>query len=122
MLASISPTPGAMEKRDMEQDTAGTPGMSAGHTPDALPAFDGAVAAIISGDAEAHNLWVLLSHESQRDGYALRPMPWEGPGQYQHIRYKNGRAGFVRLPDGRGLQAEVLQRRAAIAKATGGGA
>ncbi|HEU5019650.1 MAG TPA: hypothetical protein VFT69_16955 [Pseudolabrys sp.] len=70
--------------------------------------------AIASRTAEAFALWVLLSDESQRDGYALRPMPWEGSGEYQHVRYADGRNGFVRIPIGEGLPT-----RAAIAKAEG---
>ncbi len=53
---------------------------------------------IQAGRAEAFALWVLLSQESERDGYALKPMPWEGPGEYQHVKFNDGREGFVRVP------------------------
>jgi len=61
--------------------------------------FDEAVQAIVAGNAKAHALWVLLSEPSARDGYALKPMPWEGPGEYQHVSHDDGRTGFVRVPD-----------------------
>lgn len=69
--------------------------------------------AIALGRARAHSLWVLLSDEHQRDGYALRPMPWEGPGEYQHVSYDDGRAGFVRVPvdDGRPLPISPAESR-----------
>lgn len=62
--------------------------------------FDAAVAAIKEGRAQPHSLWTLLSDAHERDGYWLRPMPWEGPGEYQHVTYDDGRAGFVRIPCG----------------------
>jgi hypothetical protein len=60
--------------------------------------YDEAATAIAKGEAEGHALWVLLSDEHQRDGYWLKPMPWEGPGQYQHVSFNDGRAGFIRVP------------------------
>jgi hypothetical protein len=32
-----------------------------------------------------HALWILLASEHDRDGYALRPRVWEGPGEYQRV-------------------------------------
>jgi len=61
-------------------------------------AYHQAAKAIAAGEAEAYALWVLLSDEHQRDGYGLKPMPWEGPGEYQHVKYGDGRDGFVRIP------------------------
>jgi hypothetical protein len=64
-------------------------------------AYDAATRAIRDGKAKAHALWVLLSAESDRDGYALKPIPWEGSGEYQRVTYDDGRDGFVRIPEGR---------------------
>lgn len=71
--------------------------------------FAEAAKAIEAGHAEARALWVLLAKEDERDGYDLKPMPWEGPGQYQRIVYANGRDGFVRLP-----VCKALPMRAAL--------
>ena len=65
--------------------------------------FDEARKAIFAGMAKAHALWVLLRDEHQRDGYALKPMPWEGSGEYQHVSFSDGRRGFVRLPSDKRL-------------------
>lgn len=59
--------------------------------------YDEASRAIAAGQAEAHALWVLLSDEHERDGHWLKPMPWEGPGEYQRVSYVDGRNGFVRM-------------------------
>lgn len=58
-----------------------------------------AARAISAGRASAAALWVILSEESQRAGCMLKPMPWEGPGEYQRVTYADGRDGFVRLSD-----------------------
>lgn len=42
------------------------------------------------GEPIRHPLWVLLSDEHERDGYALKPDPWEGPGEYQRVTYPGG--------------------------------
>ncbi len=68
-----------------------------------MAAFNDARRDIAAGRARAHALWVLLSREDERDGYWLKPMPWEGPGEYQHVSYADGREGFVRLPDWQSL-------------------
>lgn len=61
--------------------------------------FDSALKAIRAKQAEPHALWVLLREESERDGYAIKPAPWEGPGEYQHVRYFDERGSvFVFLP------------------------
>ncbi|TGR81218.1 hypothetical protein EN866_35435 [Mesorhizobium sp. M2D.F.Ca.ET.223.01.1.1] len=60
--------------------------------------FDEARKAIFAGKAKSHALWAILTDEHQRDGYALRPMPWEGSGEYQWVSFDDGRSGFVRLP------------------------
>lgn len=72
-----------------------------------------ALEAIHGGRAEAFALWALISDEHQRDGYALRPIPWEGPGEYQHVRYADGRDGFVRLNE----SGVSLPTRACLSKA-----
>ena len=59
--------------------------------------FNEARKAIFSGRAQAHELWVLLSDERQRDGYALKPSPWEGPGEYQRVTFDDGRNVLVRV-------------------------
>lgn len=64
--------------------------------------FDEAAKAILGGRATPHALCAIISTEGQRDGYALRPLIWEGPGTYQHVSYEDGRSGFVRLPDSAG--------------------
>lgn len=55
--------------------------------------------AIARGDAQAHALWVILTNENDRDGYALKPLQWDGIGEYQHISFRDGRDGFVRVGD-----------------------
>lgn len=62
-----------------------------------------AKAEIAAGRARAFALWVLLSEESARDGYALKPAPWEGSGEYQHVTFDDGRDVFVRIPENRSL-------------------
>lgn len=61
--------------------------------------FNAAVDAIERGEACACSLWLMLCDESERDGYALKPQPWEGRGQYQRVEYTDGRSVLVRLPD-----------------------
>lgn len=65
--------------------------------------YDEAAQSIRAGKAQAFALWVLLTNESERDGFHLKPMPWEGPGEYQHVKYDDGRDGFVMLPSGKRL-------------------
>lgn len=62
---------------------------------------------ILAGRCMAQHLWVILSDEHERDRFALKPMPWEGPGQYQHVHYLDGRDGFVRVPS-TGLKRDSL--------------
>lgn len=81
--------------------------------------FDEAVAAVIAGTAKAHALWVILSKESDRDGYALKPAPWEGSGEYQRVAFNDGRDVFVRIPDFHySIDDTAKIRRRAISKAT----
>lgn len=62
-------------------------------------AYDKAKADIAAGRAKAHALWVILSNQHDRDGYAIRPDPWEGPGRYQHVSYGDAPLGvFIRIP------------------------
>jgi hypothetical protein len=68
--------------------------------------FNQAKAAILAGTAEKRALWVLLQCESERDGYALRPRPWEGAGQYQAVTFGDGRCVFVLIPSGHRLPGE----------------
>lgn len=65
--------------------------------------YDRAQAAIAAGEATGHALWILLSAETDRDGYALKPDPWEGPGEYQHVSFAPDRQApaLVRIPAGR---------------------
>ena len=44
-----------------------------------------------------HTLWVLLQSKQDRDGYALKPDPWEGPGEYQQVTYSDGRDVLVKV-------------------------
>lgn len=53
-----------------------------------------------------HPLWVLLGAESARDGYALKPSPWEGPGEYQRVVYPDGRDVLHKV-DGEAHRAAV---------------
>lgn len=63
--------------------------------------FFDAVEAIKAGRAKAHALWLILSDEKERDGYALKPCPWDGPGEYQHVSFGSESLGIlVRIPDG----------------------
>jgi hypothetical protein len=74
--------------------------------------YQTALAEISAGRAKAHPLWVLLSHESDRDGFGLRPSLWEGPGEYQRVSFPDNQLGvLVRLP--------TLRSRLPIAKAEG---
>lgn len=74
--------------------------------------YDDAASAIKAGEAEAHALWVLLSDEHERDAYALKPAPWEGPGEYQRVTYADGRDVFVRVPGWRSLPVKPTSPRA----------
>lgn len=42
------------------------------------------------------SLWVLLTTPADRDGYALKPLIWEGGGEYQHVVLSDGREGFIK--------------------------
>ncbi|MCA0276311.1 MAG: hypothetical protein LCH86_09920 [Proteobacteria bacterium] len=75
--------------------------------------FNEAKRAIATGRARARALWVILTDEHQRDGYALKPSPWEGPGEYQNVSFGDGPGSLVRLPGGKSLKVP------AIAKAEG---
>ena len=39
--------------------------------------------------AIGHSLWNILLKEDERDGFALRPAVWEGPGEYQSVEIFN---------------------------------
>lgn len=54
--------------------------------------------AIMERRAVPHALWILLSNESDRDGYALKPNPWEGSGEYQHIEIDGEYGRLIRIP------------------------
>lgn len=70
----------------------------------AKTAFEKAAADIKAGRARGHALWILLGAESDRDGYALKPSPWEGPGSYQHVSVGDDLGYLVLTPgDGRSL-------------------
>jgi len=62
--------------------------------------YDEAKAAILAGTAKPHALWVLVARPDQRDGFALRPNPWEGSGEYQHVAFDDNEWRLIRLPDG----------------------
>lgn len=63
--------------------------------------YEEARAAIEAGKARAHALWMLLMREDQRDGFALKPMRWEGPGEYQRVEFiDSGDSVLVKLPYG----------------------
>lgn len=80
--------------------------------------FDEAVVAVVAGTAKAQSLWTLLSKESDRDGYGLKPSPWEGAGEYQRVVFDDGRDVFVRIPDFHYSIDDTAKRsRSAIAKA-----
>jgi hypothetical protein len=77
-------------------------------------AFEAAWLAVHAGIAEARALWILIDDEHERDGFWLAPMPWEGPGNYQAVYYRDGRAGLVRVPgDGQSLPTEAELKRQA---------
>ena len=44
-----------------------------------------------------HNLWVILKDEADRDGYALKPLKWEGPGEYQRFTLDDGRDFLIKV-------------------------
>jgi len=66
-----------------------------------VTAYDRTAIAIAKGEAHGHALWVLLFDEHDRNGYALKPIVWEGAGEYQHVSFTDGRDGFIRIPDGK---------------------
>jgi hypothetical protein len=68
-----------------------------------MTGYEHAQTEIAAGRAKAHSLWVLLRTAEERDGYALKPNPWEGPGEYQQVSFGDGLGVFVRLPAGRHL-------------------
>lgn len=59
--------------------------------------YEEAKAAIADGTGQARALWLLLGSESDREGYALKPLTWEGPGEYQCVSFSDGRDGLVRV-------------------------
>lgn len=67
---------------------------------EARAGYDEAKAAIWAGAAKPKALWVQVGRQDQRDGYALRPNPWEGPGEYQHVAFDDDYCRLIRLPDG----------------------
>lgn len=67
------------------------------HTPGRL-GYDEARKAIQEGKATPHALWMILSSEHDRDGYALKPSPWEGPGEYQKVSFEGDCYRLIRLP------------------------
>ncbi|QIG72965.1 hypothetical protein EVB98_043 [Rhizobium phage RHph_N3_2] len=54
---------------------------------------------IHAGRARGHALWVILTDEHQRDRFALKPSPWEGPGEYQRVSFDDGRDVFIKVRD-----------------------
>ncbi|MBX5143333.1 hypothetical protein HJB79_32055 [Rhizobium lentis] len=62
-------------------------------------AFKNALKEIHAGRAEAHALWVSLNDEHQRDRFAFKASPWEGPGEYQSVSFKDGRNVFIKIGD-----------------------
>ena len=57
--------------------------------------FETAKQWIADGKLVPHSLWILLSKETERDGYALKPATWEGPGEYQHVSVAGESLGFL---------------------------
>lgn len=66
---------------------------------------------ILAGRATAHFLWLLLDSEDDREGLALKPAPWEGPGEYQRVVFADGRDVLVRLPSYQPLPREHVPAR-----------
>lgn len=62
--------------------------------------------AIKEGRATGHALWIILRTPDERDGYALQPDPWEGPGCYQSVSYGKEFGRLVRCPLGRQLETD----------------
>ncbi len=60
---------------------------------------------ITAGKLQPHALWILISDESERDGYALKPAAWEGPGEYQRVAAGDDLGFLVKLPAGANLKA-----------------
>jgi hypothetical protein len=58
-----------------------------------------AIEAIRSGAAHGHQAFALLANEHERDAFMIRPLAWDGPGEYQYIHWADGRHFFVRMPD-----------------------
>lgn len=42
------------------------------------------------------DLWIIMGDPHDRDGYALKPIAWEGGGQYRRVRLANGRDGLLK--------------------------
>lgn len=72
--------------------------------------YDRAVEAITAGTATPRAAWLVVGVEHQRDGYAMKPSPWEGPGEYQHVVFADNYFGLVRLPDNARRLTDIAAR------------
>ena len=45
--------------------------------------YDQAMNEVNNGRGEARALWILVLNETERDHFALRPLTWEGSGEYR---------------------------------------
>jgi hypothetical protein len=43
------------------------------------------------------DLWILINEENERDGCSLKPAPWEGPGEYRHVKFTDGSDGLRKV-------------------------
>jgi len=60
---------------------------------------------ILAGNLRPHSLWMILTSETERDAYALKPQTWEGKGEYQHVSKVGESLGFlVKVPFGQSLK------------------
>jgi hypothetical protein len=73
--------------------------------------YEEAAKAILDGKAIPHALWILVDGEHARDGYALKPNPWEGPGEYQHIEFDGEYGRLVRIPLGVQSLCQLYERQ-----------
>jgi len=69
--------------------------------------FKEAKLAIEAGEAHAHALWEILKEPTDRDAYMIRPLPWEGPGEYQYVHFHDGTHRYIKVNGFMGIVFEV---------------
>lgn len=86
VMANITEQLGLDERDVYAAEDAGEPSLT---TP-AMTLAD-VQAELAARTAYFGTLWCLLSFPDQRDGYMLKPVEWQGPGEYQLVEFKDNR-------------------------------